>query len=102
MHASIGGRCFVESGMMKEVRNSRRSSSFPYQSGGIVPSRSALAAGDKLVKVSWSWMVPWPQGEAAAARKCCLLKRRRLVSIADWSSSESQTMSSSELRERKS
>ena len=47
----IGGRCFVWSGMIKDVKNSRKSSSFPYQSVGIRPDKRAVASGERPVNV---------------------------------------------------
>ena len=50
----IGGVFLMWSGIMKEVRNSRRSASFPYQCWGIKPERRSVARGERLVNVSWS------------------------------------------------
>ena len=88
--------------MIKDVRNSRRRVSLPYQSFGIVPAKSAEAAGERLVKESLSWMIPCPHGDVAAALKCCLLKRRRFLSIDDRSRRESHMISVSWFVERNS
>ena len=49
MSDMIGGRCFVESGMMKEVKNLRRRSSSPSQDGERVPISSASASIDGVL-----------------------------------------------------
>lgn len=78
---------------MKEVRNSRRRASLPTQSGGMVPRRRAFASWERPENESLLWIVPCPQGEMDAARKCSRLKRRRFLSIESWSMIESQAMS---------
>ena len=95
------GMVLICSGTMKEVRNSHRRALSPNQCGGMEPERRLVAMGERLVNVGWSWIVPLPQGNTEAARKCCLLKRGRLVSMDFWSRSESHVISVSGVLARK-
>ncbi len=90
----IWGVSFMQSGILKDVKNSLRSSSFPCHSAGMVPSSREAASGERLVKVSLSWISPWPQGDAAAARKCSRLNFKRLLSMDVLSSMDAHCMSS--------
>ena len=77
----MGSMLLMLSGLANDDRNSQRSSSFPFHSFGMCPLSNSWAGRERLVNVSFSWIVPFPQGDADAARKWFLLNLRRLRSI---------------------
>ena len=91
--SGMGVVTLTESGIAKDVKNSRRVSSSPCQSAGIVPPRISAASRERLENVSRSCIFPFPHGEAAAARNEFLLYFSRLCSMLALSSKVSHTMS---------
>ena len=89
---------FTLSGMANDVRNSLSMWSCPVHCSGICPDRTSDASRERLLNVRLSYdIVPFPQGEAAAAQKELRLKRRRFALIDSLSKIVSQMMSSSDV-----